>query len=122
MPRVATPWREAFGKEYSVHEQFGTFEYVDANSVPRGALIPKAVIRFSYEYDKGGKVVSHKARFEYLGHRLTPGVHCNPHTLSTSVIGYSLYAADRDTICLLLTLAVERGLDLNHVDLVSVFI
>lgn len=108
-------WRQAYDKEYAVHEKFGTFKYVDADSVPKNALVPHAIFRFVYKFDKDGNIAAHKARFAYPGHRLKAGIHYNPNSLAT-------YAADRDTIRLVLALATEHGLDLNHIDLESAFI
>ena len=111
----ADGWRAALDKEMRMHEHFGTFKYVAEKTVKKRSLVPKAVVRFTYKLDDKGRVSAHKARVAYPGHRLHAGVHYDPRALAT-------YAADRDTIRLLLAIAVTHKLQINHIDLPSAFV
>lgn len=66
----AENWKEAFEREMQMHDRFGTFRYVDASSVDKPSLVPRAVVRFTHKLDSDGNVASYKARVAYPGHRL----------------------------------------------------
>ena len=108
-------WKLSYEKQRRTLEHFHTFEYIPLHKVPPGTIIHRAVISFTYKYNRRGEITGYKARFAFPGNRLQPGIDYNPEQLS-------VYTADRDTIRLLLAVVAQRKMRVYHIDLTSAFL
>lgn len=86
-----------------MHEEFGTFKYVDSNKLLENAFIAKPVFTLRHKHSKHGKVTGYKVRASYPEDKLIPGVHYHPETIAE-------YVADRDAVRLMLAIAAQMSL------------
>lgn len=113
--KYAVQWRQEYAEERQKLEEYRTFITVPKHSLPRGALVPRAQIRFVYKEDDTGHLTGFKARVVYPGDRLTPGLHYEPKDTAT-------YSADRDALRLVIAIASRDGFELYHIDIKSAFL
>lgn len=111
----AVHWEAAYNREVSMHNKFGTLRLVDETEIAKGSMIAKPVLNFTHKQDSKGNATGYKVRASNPGNRLIPGLHCDPHAVVA-------YAADRDSIRLLLVMSVNLNLKAYHLDMTSAFI
>ena len=110
-----TEWKKVYERVRLAHQKFATFQYVPRSTLPPDAQIRDAVVNFTYKYDKKGNFIGHKARFSYPGNRLALGY-------DYEITNTAVYAADRDAVRLMLAMAPNKALRINHIDLESAFL
>lgn len=111
----AASWRLAYAKELRTHAVFGTFRSITASHLPRHARFVKPVVIFTYKFDYDGNVKGYKARLAFPGNTLRPGYHFDPGALL-------VYAADRDAVRLVLSIAAQQRFHLFYADHKSAFL
>ena len=111
----AEQWRSAYETEREAHRSFGTFQPVSKSCLEPGTKNHKLVMAFSYKYHKDGTLAGHKARFAFPGNRLIPDKHYDPEQTAA-------FTASKESVGLLMSLAVVYNLDLKHIDLKNAFL
>lgn len=102
-------WREAYAKEMRTHQAFGSFRSVSHAQLLRGARVVRPVVRFTYKYHYDGRIKGHKAQLSLPSQTIKTGIHYDPKALY-------VFAADRDAVRLLMSVAAQRRVDLYHAD------
>lgn len=111
----STCWRRAYEKELRTLQSFNSLLPVSVHHIPRGAVVRAPVVTFTYKLDRMGRVNGYKARLSFPGHVLQPGWHFDPDRLS-------VYAASREAVRLLFSIAAHLSMDIFHIDLTSAFL
>ena len=98
-----------------MHDVFGTFQYVDRDTIPHGNLITKPIFTLNYSHDNQGNITGRRVRCSYRGNQLIPNFHYDAENVATHTV-------DRAAMRLLMAVSAQLGLELYHVDLKSAFL
>lgn len=69
-------------KEIDVHRHKGTFEYVPADSVPKGTMVMKPVTTFTYKYAPDVRITGHKVLLSYPGNCIQSQIDYEPTSIA----------------------------------------
>lgn len=97
-----------------MHDEFGTYELVDAVPVPNGKMISKLVVARDYKHDEYGRISGHKILFAYPGNRIFPGLQFNIEVVAAC-------SDNRASLRLVLPIAAQFGQKVRHIDIKTQF-
>ena len=109
----ADEWRTAILNEMVAMRENSVFEEVVAEDVPRGTKLLQSMIIFKKKLDDKGNVVKYKARWVAKGYSQTKGVNYDETFAPTATI---------TAIRLLLSMACQRGMNIQQMDVTTAFL